>query len=127
MNNDELYHYGVPGMKWGVRNNRATRDANKLVKVSKKYYKKINEYNATIDSGKPTTDKQLTSISRSKAAVQKLVNKLMKKYGSVTVGRGFEADGYTIKYVEAKITELDKQGRVSNVSYVNSPMKKKSK
>lgn len=28
MNNDELYHYGVKGMKWGVRRSRSSLDGN---------------------------------------------------------------------------------------------------
>lgn len=34
-NTNELYHYGVPGMKWGVR--RAVQFGNKMYNVSKKH------------------------------------------------------------------------------------------
>ena len=37
----ELYHYGVPGMKWGVRKARSTTNSN----VARNYKKSINSLN----------------------------------------------------------------------------------
>lgn len=120
MNDTYLQHYGIKGMKWGVR--RTKRDLNNLAKFSKRYYSEVNAYNRTIDSGKPVTRKQQLDIARKHGDVQKKVNQLLKKYGSVTIDRGFEPDGYTIKWVEARIGEPDTMGRISKIDFVRLPM-----
>ena len=120
---DELYHYGVKGMKWRrVKRNKS--DLNNLAELSKRYYSEVNAYNRAIDSGKPVTSKQKLDVARKQRDVQNKIDQLLKKYASVTVDRGFEPDGYTIKWVEARIGELDAMGRISKIDFVRLPMNK---
>ena len=40
--NDELMHYGVLGMKWGVHRVKRSTDSNGLARASKRYDKKVS-------------------------------------------------------------------------------------
>lgn len=40
--NDELMHYGVLGMKWGVHRAKRSTDSNGLARASKRYDKKVS-------------------------------------------------------------------------------------
>ena len=65
MNNNEIYHYGVPGMKWGVRRDKQfERDG------SKRTVKKLNKF---LDS-----DKQYGANRTYRQ--EKRLNKLYKQY-----------------------------------------------
>lgn len=43
-NNNELYHYGVIGMRWGIRRGNAAKSYAKGVKKLKKYEKKEDKF-----------------------------------------------------------------------------------
>lgn len=66
-NSDELYHYGVVGMKWGVR--RTANSTKRDYKTVKKF-KKINDRNV--------------------AELKKLDKKVIEKQNSVPTKRDFE-------------------------------------
>lgn len=40
--NNELYHYGIKGMKWGVHRAKRSTDSNGLTRASKRYDKKVS-------------------------------------------------------------------------------------
>ena len=56
MNNDELYHYGVPGMRWGIRKGR-----NQLSKLTGQDKSKISDEKAKKFRGDVATAKTIKS------------------------------------------------------------------
>ena len=110
ISNGELYHYGVKGMRWGVRRyqnkdgsltaigkKRQDRDMQKLESVVKKAGNAINKYNRFIESHTYTVSGSNSGNSivienpalRSKAIklsknVDKVIAKLEKRYDTVS-------------------------------------------
>lgn len=127
--NDELMHHGVKGQKWGVRRyqkkdgsrtsagkkrdktSRMMKDARKLSDLSSKYYDNINRYNALVDTYGSTSGDFRKTINDSKRKTDKLVRKLEKRYGSVSVVPEFEKNGYVVKSTETIIRKMDSKGR----------------
>lgn len=82
-NTNELCHFGVPGMKWGVRRSerkQSIRTAKKLNKKLTKAFKALDNYNKTIqvkEIGNSATDSPSTLIisnDKKKQAYGKAVN-----------------------------------------------------
>lgn len=89
--NGELYHYGVPGMKWGVRHDKDVADAKIKYKRAKEYLKRNGRHGDTSISSKAYTDMvkakaeynslKVKNPKNSEKAYLKTYKKEFNKYG----------------------------------------------
>lgn len=89
--NGELYHYGIPGMKWGVRKSRANlvKRAGKAATKVNKYVEKKNKLEREADQyaiksnkvkqGNAKYDKRLAKATAKKAKFDLKVQKQLNK------------------------------------------------
>lgn len=100
MNKNELYHFGVPGMKWGIRKDRRSG------KKRESRYKRGARYNAEYSRVKSEEHAHLKEINKDK--FDKYYNEasfLAKKYGlDEDDGGGGDTERFTQK-------QLDDAGR----------------
>lgn len=101
MNNDELQHYGVKGMKWGVRKYR--RSDGSYTKTGVKIFdKKMEEYeraNDKVKSLKGGNKKSYDEAVRERKAAKKNLNKSYKQLKSdsrADKGKDAYSEGKTI-------------------------------
>lgn len=148
-NDDELYHYGVKGMKWGVHRfynkdgsrtavgkkreneakrkdkpSKAQRDVRKLADTATKYYDASNSINSWLDSGAGanTLKNEYKDLVKYHKKTEKLVKKLNKKYKNVSAIPEFDKNGYVVKTVEASLTKLDRKGRIRSANKASTPV-----
>lgn len=93
MENDELYHYGVKGMKWGVRRNlkKRSREAARAKSVIKIGDKEIAKLNKSIARKSRSIEKKKLQISEIKKGQQQLNryrNHLVKNMSQKDIQQG---------------------------------------
>lgn len=94
MNDDELKHYGVKGMKWGVRKDRYNRTANKKVKQDRakasKNRRTLSDEELNSRIARLNKEKQLKSLTDSdihpgKTVVKSVLASSGKKVAAVAL------------------------------------------
>ena len=117
MNNNEIYHYGVPGMKWGVRREKQfERDG------SKKTVKKLNKFlDADKQYGANRNARQEARLDRLYKQYDKSASKDIKKASkignteaanSISAGRTYLRTLIDSNYLQRTIAETSARANV---------------
>lgn len=86
----ELYHYGVAGMKWGVRKSRVQMAREHALlsqdkrKVDKQYARTTQKIEGRQAKGKNVSEKLLRKQDQAKQSSQKISKMLKKNYSSLS-------------------------------------------
>lgn len=106
MTNDELKHYGIPGMKWGVRRNRVAVSTKKkktqeidpsYAKAhSKKKVKYMSDAELREVNNRLNMEQTYRNMTKRKSAGEKAVNAFIKTAGTLTAIAGAYATYKTV-------------------------------
>ena len=108
--NDELYHYGVTGTKWGVRRGNVTKAYNKAIKKKNRIDAKSAKLRSKVlkKSAKATNEKQFQKARKMEFKANKLgvkSAKLQKKGLKWARAMDKTFRGYDIKHLSKKEME----------------------
>lgn len=120
--NDELYHYGVLGMKWGVR--KALKGNSEYKKAKKQYNK---DFNAAVKAAKKTKSFAITQKGKAKKA--KLDEDYSNKYEQMVRSKNkvdkirnnakkLVMRELKDKYAKKIVSELDQTNKRNGKSFV---------
>lgn len=107
MPEDFLAHYGVLGMKWGVRKDRKrARERDKKVKAARKRGEQSQDYKKTHDLQK---DKNIEEMSNEE--LQEVINRrrLEEQYKDLDDSKVLDGKRFAKRFLDSYISELPKK------------------
>lgn len=129
MSDDYLAHYGVMGMKWGVRND------NRIAKLSSRHAKndaKISKYQAKLNT--VSAQKRAAKASKFKAKQSKYDRKAAKARARLAKGKNIstkqmkrimKAEKYAAKTAQYSYKNDKLQAKINRLTYKNVKLDKK--
>lgn len=85
MNNNDLYHFGVKGMKWGVRRKRPmSDDAKKIASIKKKKIYEMSNNELKDANNRLQLESQYKQLTKRKSVGKKAVQGFIKTAATIT-------------------------------------------
>lgn len=88
--NDEIYHYGVPGMKWGVRKKGSSSQISTKA-ARKKLEKEYGDLENKMTYGKKADPKKNAQIQKKMSSIEKKLDDLSKRERAEKLEKGKNA------------------------------------